>query len=1218
MISRKGLTGIIKGQTRALAEQVAAQVATKASTLLMIAPYALAAAAVIGLTVALIGAVTSHERHIKQLKEEKKQLEILSNQYVQSAKSLESLKNEYKEAYLAGEDLLTVQQKLIDSYPEIAQGIDLTTGSLEQNIKALDKEILKIKESAAANAIAAIEKSKELFEEEKKDNLNNAYYAFDSVVENGILVNKVIVYDSNGQKFGEFNSYDEAFDAYNKSLGDFSPDAVQVNAVVDYAVAIENSKGLEVSDVQKAALQRLYNSGDLLEEIGKDEEGNPIYGLIDDFEERVQETYEKVGEEADKLILKYYKLGYAGEEAAQKADEALSKWYNGSTSFSGEEIDVLSGLFNIDERLEDKKKEISERANELGKEIGFDLSKGIESVIEIGGTSGAEAFLNSLFEKIKDPEQAKKFAEAVTQLAASDSADLSNGITTITFDQLLNSMTDSTSAFNALQEIYNNFSTEKAKEQIEALTQAINFNEVDLEAYVNGPLKDYLSSVEKLKGALNDGLEIADFGEFYTQFSDQVDFSSFYFDEFTGKIYGSEEAMIQLAEAIRAKKLEEYQATLITLDETIALKENQIATNDASIDKLKFAINQGIATAATYESISALQAENKVLRGEVDGLKTQYDATAAMSEVLKSTTLSQNYLKGSIDETSDAIEKQIDTLEKQKEALEEARDSAKDYADMLAEAIKNRLNDELDYYQNAVENYYDALDQALQELIDNAQNSLDALKDKADSLEDLADKDAEALQEQADAVINFYDAQIGAIQAKIDALNNESDALERLQKIQEARDAYEQAKQKTRLVLVEGAGWRFKTDKNALSEAGQELATAEQENQAELLQKQIDQLEEIKSKWEQIAENIGKATSELEEQAKFQEYLNGASPEDLDNLYNQFVNSVGQNNNLYENALQAQNQYGQQNDSTVEGTLAWQILQWQKAQEQAEKDRDQFDILTDPNAKAVDDLKKQLLSQLGSASSGGINNALNKGLEIIGNSAEKVNAINATLDALEELINKMDMTSEEIAQYNSIQSLVGQAQLEALLQGGSIYNQLESEINGIISLNDQIEDLNIQIEALNESQEQTKAATEEFKNRTNEQLNSLSQLIQNAGNQISNAVKSSGGRSQQSVSMYSNGGLVDYTGPAKVHGQRNRPEMVLNNSQSAGLFKFIDSLVTGFTLPMSSIPFGKQNQSIQEESTTFSNCSFEIKTDANNFEQLIQEIKQKAPFKRKS
>ena len=48
----------------------------------MIAPYALAAAAVIGLTAALIGVVTSHERHIKQLKEEKKQLEILSNSYV--------------------------------------------------------------------------------------------------------------------------------------------------------------------------------------------------------------------------------------------------------------------------------------------------------------------------------------------------------------------------------------------------------------------------------------------------------------------------------------------------------------------------------------------------------------------------------------------------------------------------------------------------------------------------------------------------------------------------------------------------------------------------------------------------------------------------------------------------------------------------------------------------------------------------------------------------------------------------------------------------------------------------------------------------------------------------------------------------------------------------------------------------------------------------------
>ena len=1213
-IARVGLTKVVKEQTKAIIAQTVAQLKSKAATLLSLGPYAAIAAAVVGITAAIIALATAEQRHIEKLKEEKQTLENTSNTYVQQAKSLETLRKEYQETFLAGEDLNTVQQKLQDSFPDLASQIDLTSASMSEANEAFDEAIRKQKELAAANASAAISVDREVY------NKTNSPTKKMGIDENGAYV--VIGYSVDDKTF------ETLAEARNYIDGQFEANPIQIEAQVSFlSDVLEND-----SEGVSAALSKYVSENEIYENTGlKDENGQEIKRVS---EEKIEEA-RLVAEQAEKYITDLTKT-FAEEipkgtkeyseiltEAEQKANDLVSKFYNNDYSLSAREATLLQQIFGTEESWTEYAKGLDAQVLDLQNRFeGFsetfgdsiDYTEKFQKSLYLLGTSGIEILLEML-SAAETSEEWNKIYDNV-QKVGEELSKLQDLDIDITFEDLTAALQDSNQAFVLFKNLLEQIDVDDAKETFSALANSIDFSEIDLQEYFLSPLKEYYSSLEKLKSALNNGISLDDFELFRTEYADIIDLSGFYFDEFTGKVYGSKEALVQAGEAIRKKKLEEVQANIVAIQETITLKNQTIEVKKNALEWARRRLAQGDASQVSL--MNQLSSEIYLLNEESKALEKQLQGEINYAEILESTTATQNYMNGELEKSSDAIEKQIDLLEKQKEALEEARDSAKNYADMLAEAIKNRLNDELDYYQNAVENYYDALDQALQELIDNAQDSLDALKDKADSLEDLADNDAEALQEQADAVINFYDAQIDAIQAKIDALNNESDALERLQKIQEARDAYEQAKQKTRLVLVEGAGWRFKTDKNALSEAGQELATAEQENQAELLQKQIDQLEEIKSKWEQIAENIGKATSELEEQAKFQEYLNGGSPEDLDNLYNQFVSSVGQNNNLYENALQAQNQYGQQNDSTVEGTLAWQILQWQKAQEQAEKDKEQFGILTDPNAKAVDDLKKQLLNQLGSASSGGINNALNKGLEIIGNSAEKVNAINATLDALEELINKMDMTSEEIAQYNSIQSLVGQAQLEALLQGGSIYNQLESEINGIISLNDQIEDLNIQIEALNESQEEIKGKIEEFKEQTNNQFNNLANAITNAGNQIFNAIGSSGARGQQSVSMYSNGGLVDYTGPAKVHGQRNRPEMVLNNSQSAGLFKFIDSLVTGFTLPMSSIPFGKQNQNIQEESTTFSNCSFEIKTDANNFEQLIQEIKQKAPFKRKS
>lgn len=50
------------------------------------------------------------------------------------------------------------------------------------------------------------------------------------------------------------------------------------------------------------------------------------------------------------------------------------------------------------------------------------------------------------------------------------------------------------------------------------------------------------------------------------------------------------------------------------------------------------------------------------------------------------------------------------------------------------------------------------------------------------------------------------------------------------------------------------------------------------------------------------------------------------------------------------------------------------------------------------------------------------------------------------------------------------------------------------------------------------------------------------------------------GGSSGTGGSYAEGGLIDYTGTAKVHGTSSKPEMVLNNTQAAKLFSFIKGL----------------------------------------------------------
>ena len=121
----------------------------------------------------------------------------------------------------------------------------------------------------------------------------------------------------------------------------------------------------------------------------------------------------------------------------------------------------------------------------------------------------------------------------------------------------------------------------------------------------------------------------------------------------------------------------------------------------------------------------------------------------------------------------------------------------------------------------------------------------------------------------------------------------------------------------------------------------------------------------------------------------------------------------------------------------------------------------------------------------------------------------------------------------------------------------------------------------------------------------------------------SNYLGGVGGKSKGGTIGFSNGGVDDFTKTVAVHGTKNRPELVLNNSQSAALFKYIDSMTRIPTLSSAGSArnalqaFNNTTNNTTNEGTSFTGCEFNIESNANNLDSLVRELKQSSSIKRK-
>lgn len=135
------------------------------------------------------------------------------------------------------------------------------------------------------------------------------------------------------------------------------------------------------------------------------------------------------------------------------------------------------------------------------------------------------------------------------------------------------------------------------------------------------------------------------------------------------------------------------------------------------------------------------------------------------------------------------------------------------------------------------------------------------------------------------------DAWIDVIDKRIDALNEENDAQERAIELAKLQDEYERAKANKTVHVYGGRGQGFvwKTDENAVREAGQNLSDKQREYKKK---DEIDRLNKLKDKVQEANNLIGTSWDDYQKKLKYTAEFEAMTFEQMEGHYDGFKNSI--------------------------------------------------------------------------------------------------------------------------------------------------------------------------------------------------------------------------------------------------------------------------------------------------------------------------------------
>nr|DAN13955.1 MAG TPA: hypothetical protein [Caudoviricetes sp.] len=504
-----------------------------------------------------------------------------------------------------------------------------------------------------------------------------------------------------------------------------------------------------------------------------------------------------------------------------------------------------------------------------------------------------------------------------------------------------------------------------------------------------------------------------------------------------------------------------------------------------------------------------------------------------------------NDLKEQIDAYMDYMEKSLDAG---KIDYNTYCSSVKNYLDDLYNSGKLKAKDYFDYTEKMLNKQKDIYDKVISAVVDRLEEEVDKWQEKIDELESVNDKLKDNLSNMdsaLDAIDRVYDKEIDRIQAIIDGLKDANDERDRTLALEKAKYELEKAySQKIKKLYVEGKGYIYTPDYDAIKDAQSSYDDAELDLKTSELQKQIDTLTDFKSKWDDVKNayqyNIDKMNATALLGSEYQKLILNNNILDIENFKNQYV-GIQQQINSNEELIKSYNE---------------KVDYYNKLKEQWQSITDEYD--------------KQRNAQYASQVLGANweNDVLNGRLSTWNNFRNQyVSLQQAIADAQVQSAN---------AQIKALQALADAAQASANAQIEAAQRVRREEIdNSSHSIGDAVN-----IDGMISAGAPTSVINKITGNKSNTSAAATSDQRKNNSNIImSNEQKKTIAASKKranNIRKYANGGVVKInpddllTGLAKQHGEDGFAmvqdgERILTQQQTASFDRFVD-LITGMNV----------------------------------------------------
>lgn len=818
------------------------------------------------------------------------------NKYKELKKSLTEEQHTLSEQITLKGQIYDIQKDIVDKYGEQASGIDLVNGKLDEEIEKLTEIEKKNAQKYLDDNSAAIASSKSAL---KRDYYGDNKDAGDWIQlelaswDKAKVVQEAIGADWAGTNTGGFTNWlGDIFTKYEDYAFKFEGTAEEVKESLENSLlllddenwtsqfdltegeitaaktAIEKELGEVDKYIKKhqevlnqAAEARALTEEKYNKEYGKFLEAEKAYAKavasgdtegMQKAEQDIASFQTFVNEINDDPIMKNFFTNLLGgwEKQLQNAkiDEEIKNTENGiegaishlnGLDLNADAIKELAELYNADEWDLD--------------EFGLDTYQAMQKIASAAYEAGVpvEEFIARLEELgLIEPGVVK-----VTNDASNEIITLSSEIKTL--KEQLDTLGDAYSTLEGVLEEYNEYGY---------ITMDTLMSLLDLEPkylqYLfdeNGQIKDNISALDALAqaqlqetkakilqiaydelaivAANNDAVAIEKLKEKYGLLETQLGNTGTAYEEL-------------------AKKAAEYKAVEGVTEDNKALMDaivQNVENQFSAIDKLW---NKTLSSSAkkSSSSKSSSKSEKEWWETELENLKNQFKYNEiTIEEYIRGL----DNLLGKVEKGTDAWRKINEELQKQR--LTKVEDDYKRGTISLDEYIK-KLKELIKAYKQGSDAWNDLADKIKKALQDKADKQKDDLATAEEAALKIIDKQIEKQKELRDEKEAYWDEEI----SNLKKANEETDKAIELAKLQEALENAK--KERNKRVWVEGLGWQWQADQEAIKDAQealdkfkneQAIADLEKQKEEELsaIDAQIKAWEDYKKAWEDVTDS---------------------------------------------------------------------------------------------------------------------------------------------------------------------------------------------------------------------------------------------------------------------------------------------------------------------------------------------------------------------------